>query len=150
MGESTRALEVRAEVPTRSNDATSRYRFLSPHHRPANRLLPEDHCFTPRAILPLSSRADSPVPLSGASSLSQCQVGERWGTTRGQSGRAPGGRPYRGNIGAHLDSPLSGVSVCISIRKNAHASTIKADNLLDGREVPDGAGVLHQNREQEG
>jgi hypothetical protein len=27
---------------------------------------------------------------------------------------------------------------------------IKYDNLLDGREVPDGAGVFHQEGEQEG
>jgi hypothetical protein len=39
---------------------------------------------------------------------------------------APCGRAYRGEIGAHLDSPLSGVSVCISIRKNANSFYVAA------------------------
>jgi hypothetical protein len=64
---------VRADDPTLENDDTSRYRFLSQQHHTRGHISPEDDRSARRAILPPSARADSPWPLTGVSSLSQCQ-----------------------------------------------------------------------------
>jgi hypothetical protein len=63
MGEGTRAPEVRAEVPTRYNDDTSRYRFQSQPPQTRVSLLREEARSARRAILPLAA----PCRLSHAS-----------------------------------------------------------------------------------
>src|SRR5262245_9553180 len=106
MGEGTQAPEVRADGPPLEKDDTSRYRFLSQPPQTRGHLPREEERSTRRAILPPSARADLPLPRTGVSLLSPCQGGESWGTTRCQSGKAPGMKTGRffGDSPAHAES----------------------------------------------